>query len=406
MKTKAIKAGFAVSALALAVSPTMATDLRIDGFASFVAGQVLDQDELDATGTYNGYDNRVNFQQDSVYAIQFRGDLKEDLAITAQVIANGANNYDAEVAWAYATYQVSNELSLKVGRSRIPFFMFSDFLDVGYAYTWIKPPVSVYGDTGNFKNLDGVNIEYTTEVAGWFSRLSLMGGRSEAPIEVPEIGESDTSVKNMLIGAWSVNRDWFAMRVSHAQADLTFSAFDEMIDLLTQPPSLGGLGIALNTEEINQLSVDSDRASFSGVGFTIDHGNWIAAAEYTELEFDDSPIVSDTISWYVSLGYRWNKFTYYVVYSEDEDKTNEETTNIVDTKVMPVLASLPPEAAAPINGALNSLYYVETESNSYSIGLRYDFHSAAALKTEYYTTDDDITGMNPSMIRMSIDLVY
>lgn len=42
MKTKAIKAGFAVSALALAVSPTMATDLRIDGFASFVAGQVLD----------------------------------------------------------------------------------------------------------------------------------------------------------------------------------------------------------------------------------------------------------------------------------------------------------------------------------------------------------------------------
>ncbi|MEZ5505923.1 MAG: hypothetical protein R3F38_08020 [Gammaproteobacteria bacterium] len=59
MKTKAIKAGFAVSALALAVSPTMATDLRIDGFASFVAGQVLDQDELDATGTYNGYDNRV-----------------------------------------------------------------------------------------------------------------------------------------------------------------------------------------------------------------------------------------------------------------------------------------------------------------------------------------------------------
>ena len=406
MKIKAIKAGFAVSALALAVSPTMAADLRIDGFASFVAGQVLDKDELDATGTYNGYDNRVSFQQDSVYAIQFRSDLKEDLALTGQVIANGSNNYDAEVAWAYATYQFSDKLSFKFGRSRIPFFMFSDFLDVGYAYTWIKPPVSVYGDTGNFKNMDGVSVDYSTEMAGWFSRLTLMGGRTDAPLEVPGLGETDTSVENMWIGAWSMNRDWFTFRVSHTQADVSFGAYDEMIDLLTQPPSLGGLGIALTDEEINQLSVDSDRVSFTGVGFTIDHGNWIATAESTFIEFDDSPVLSDTTSWYVSLGYRWNKFTYYAVYSEDTDKASEKAMNIIDAEVVPVLPSLPPEVAAPVSGALNSLYYVETESNSYSIGLRYDFHPAAAFKTEYSTTDDDITGMNPSMIRMSIDLVY
>lgn len=406
MKTKAIKAGFAVSALALAVSPTMATDLRIDGFASFVAGQVLDKDELDATGTYNGYDNRVSFQQDSVYAIQFRSDLKEDLALTAQIIANGANNYDAEVAWAYATYQVSDELNFKFGRSRIPFFMFSDFLDVGYAYTWVKPPVSVYGDTGSFKNLDGVSMDYNAAVAGWVSRLTLTGGRSDGPIEVPGLGESDTSIKNMWVGAWSMSRDWFTFRVSHAQGDITFSALDGMIDSLTQPPLLGGLGIALTDEEIDQLSIENDAATFSGIGFAIDHGNWIATAEYTTLEFDDSPLLSDTSSWYVSLGYRWKKFTYYAVYSEDTDKTSEKATNIIDTKVVPVLPFLPPEVAAPLSGALNTFYFNEEESNSYSIGLRYDFHPAAALKTEYYTTDDDITGMNPAMIRISIDVVY
>ena len=46
MKRIAIKAGFAVSALALAVSPVMAAEIRIDGFANFAAGQMIsDNDE-------------------------------------------------------------------------------------------------------------------------------------------------------------------------------------------------------------------------------------------------------------------------------------------------------------------------------------------------------------------------
>ena len=46
MKRIAIKAGFAVSALALAVSPAMAAEIRIDGFANFAAGQMIsDNDE-------------------------------------------------------------------------------------------------------------------------------------------------------------------------------------------------------------------------------------------------------------------------------------------------------------------------------------------------------------------------
>lgn len=95
MKTRAIKAGFAVSALALAVSPAMAAEIRIDGFANFAAGQMIsDNDE----GSMYGYDDDVRFNQESSYGIQFRGDLQEKLSITAQIVGKGdVEEYDAKV---------------------------------------------------------------------------------------------------------------------------------------------------------------------------------------------------------------------------------------------------------------------------------------------------------------------
>lgn len=129
MKTRAIKAGFAVSALALAVSPAIAsnTDLRIDGFANFAAGQMLsDTDD----GSLYGYDEDVSFAPETAYGIQFRGDLKEDLSVTAQIVGRGSQDYEANVTWAYVAYAINDEWTIKAGRSRVPYFMYSDFLDV------------------------------------------------------------------------------------------------------------------------------------------------------------------------------------------------------------------------------------------------------------------------------------
>lgn len=139
MKTRALKAGFAVTALALAVSPAMATELRFDGFASFVAGQALEKDELlvdpnTGEAAFRGYDEKMSFQANSLFAIQVRADLQEKLSATAQIIAKGQNDYEAKFNWAYLAYQLTNEVTVKAGRFRTPLFMYSDFLDVGYAY--------------------------------------------------------------------------------------------------------------------------------------------------------------------------------------------------------------------------------------------------------------------------------
>ncbi|MEE2729270.1 MAG: hypothetical protein VYA55_00535 [Pseudomonadota bacterium] len=81
MKRKAFKFTLLAAAVGLASGSVQAADIRIDGFASMVYGQTLDEDE----GTFvdGKYDSDATFQADSLYGIQFRADMGEGLSATA-----------------------------------------------------------------------------------------------------------------------------------------------------------------------------------------------------------------------------------------------------------------------------------------------------------------------------------
>lgn len=141
MKNCTIQVSLLASAIGLIATPALATDIRIDGFANIVAGQMIsDTDD----GSLYGYDEDLSFSPESNYGIQFRGDLQEGLSVTAQIVGRGSEEFDATVTWAYLTYEINDELSLKAGRSRVPYFIYSDFLDIGYAYHWIRPPPKLF----------------------------------------------------------------------------------------------------------------------------------------------------------------------------------------------------------------------------------------------------------------------
>ena len=123
---------------ALATSNASA-EVRINGFASIVGGKSLDSDQ-----TLYGYDDDISFKNESVFALQLTADLQEKLSATAQIVARGENDFDADFEWAYLTYEISDELQISAGKMRAPFYRYSDFLDVGYTYRWVRPPQSVY----------------------------------------------------------------------------------------------------------------------------------------------------------------------------------------------------------------------------------------------------------------------
>ena len=51
-----------------------------------------------------------------------------------------------------------------MGRKRLPIY-YSDFQDVGFAYTWVRPPTDLYG--WEIVSYNGVNATYRGDWGGW-----------------------------------------------------------------------------------------------------------------------------------------------------------------------------------------------------------------------------------------------
>jgi hypothetical protein len=134
-------------------APVLA-EINITGFASINAGKVLSgsgvpQYVVEPTfladyPLVSTYDEDIDFAPESLIGLQFSADLLDGLSVTAQLVSRGANDFKAKFEWAYVSYELNENWTIQAGRKRLPLFYYSDFFDVGYAYTWIRPPADNY----------------------------------------------------------------------------------------------------------------------------------------------------------------------------------------------------------------------------------------------------------------------
>ncbi|RLP55583.1 MAG: hypothetical protein D6160_04045 [Ketobacter sp.] len=325
MKINPYRIMLIASAAALANGSAVAADIRIDGFASIYYGQALDKDELGSDGEFMGYDDQAEFQSDSLYGIQFRSDLAEKLSATGQLVGRGDKDYKADITWAYFTYQFTNDWALKVGRQRVPYFLYSDYLDVAYAYTWITPPDSNY-ELGGFDNIDGANLEYVKLLGNWTSRLNMVYGSSDTDVTdntgtVATTGTSiSLSAENFWDVTWNLNyNDWFTVQLNYSSIDVTISAFNDLADGIEQFIPF------LTAEQNDYLRMDEDTSSYAGLALSADFGSWFAVTEYVKGEIENAPIRSDNTNWYVMGGFRLDKWTFALTYSEIDAPNSPDT---------------------------------------------------------------------------------
>lgn len=158
--------GLCVSAACLLSSAAMA-EVKINGFASVKGGMTTGNDD-----TLYDYTNDIEFKNESLFAVQLSSDLGDKLSVTAQLMAKGAEDFDAKFAWAFLSYQLNDDLRLNAGRFRIPFYKYSDYLDVGYAFDWARTPRAVYDV--EFDTMDGISLYHSTSIADMTSNVQLV----------------------------------------------------------------------------------------------------------------------------------------------------------------------------------------------------------------------------------------
>ena len=378
MKHNKLTSSLAAISLLLA-SSTYAADIKFSGFANIAAGITTSSDD-----TFAGYDDELNLNQGSLFALQASSDLGNGLSVTAQLLARGRDDWDPKFEWAFLGYEVNEDWKILAGRQRIPFFMYSDFVDVSYAYNWITPPRGVYSLP--FDSFDGLGSIYTSQLGEFDSTFHVVFGRNQDEVEFDagaDVINSEIDLENLVGGAWTLNRDWLTLRAAYFQADLTLP----VPDLSTLSAGFSAFG---STEVGQDLVASEDKVTFAELGFQVDYNDYFVVGEYTKLDLENTGL-ADNDSYYITAGMRVSDVTLHLTYGVDDDELTD------------LLAGVPSGfAAAPfVAGFIASS---KKEEEYITAGVRWDFHEAAALKFEVTSFRDDFVDANDATV-LNIALV-
>ena len=350
------------------------------------------------SGQPRGATKSVSGDVDSKIGVQATAKFNQMFSATAQLLSkqNGDGNYKPELEWAFGKAQFSPSLALRVGRMGGPFFAVSDFRDVGYANTWLRPPQDVYGQVP-VSHFDGADLSYQMPMGSATVTAQVFGGKANSVLK----GVDFDMQKLMGLNATAEFDNGLTLRFGHVQGRLNLhsSSLAQLVAILRSTP-FAAVG--------NQLDATDKKASFTGLGLSWDQGNWITLFEYTKRKTES--FVPDTTGWYLTLGYRYGKFTPYATVSQlKQDDSN--VVNSIPTGVSPQLNAL----KATVDGTIQAQ---SNRQKTTALGLRWDAYRNVAVKGQYERITPDGPGLftNPqpgfgaggsvNVYSVSVDFVF
>ena len=308
---------------------------------------------------------------DSRLAAQASAAFGNRLSAVVQVIVQQRHDdtYKPTVEWANLKYQVTPDLSIRVGRVVLPIFMVTESRRVGYANPWVRPPVEVYSLVP-VTTIEGVDVSWRLNVAGITHTVGANGGRANAKFPSSSgVEASEANVRDIFALAYTAESGPLTVRANYGRATLTIGSYDPLFDAFRL---FGPMGEAI----ADRYHVRDRKVDFIGFGASYDPGPWFATAEWAS--FETHSLLSDRSGWYVSGGARVGKFTPYATYARIRVDSNKSDPGLD-------LALLPPEArplAAQANFVLNQQLVNFPEQDTISLGVRWDFAKNAALKLQ------------------------
>ena len=328
--------------LCLGGGAAWAEGITFNGFLT--AGATYGDSEV---GTQDGnINNNVEFTNDTRIGIQLSAEVNPRVDVTAQLLARAKeDNSDVVADWAFVSYKLTDPLKVRAGKLKLPTFLISDYIEVGYAYPWIRPPQEVYF-SNPISTINGVDLLYNA----YFGDFNLLiqpyfgqskGGEALIPQEVlpllspppppGTVAYLDFTAEEMKGINLSIGTDFFTVRAGYLETKVN-------------APFPG---------------IDDDDVEFYSLGATLDWRNIVIYGETFERKIDGVANLAfpNQRGSYATLGYRIGKVLPHVTYAQLDEYDQE-----------------------PFNPAAG--YGQALEQESVTVGLRYELGSGAALKLE------------------------
>jgi hypothetical protein len=366
-KTSWRLAPLALAGLACVGAQAQSNDspFTFSGFATIGAtGTNSSVGEYAMTGQNRGASKHWSGEVDSKVGVQMTAKANQMFSGTVQLLSkqNGDGNFNPEVEWAFVKAQVMPSLSFRLGRMGGPFFAVSDFRDVGYANTWLRPPLDVYGAVP-ISRFDGVDMIYQANTGMGALSAQFFGGKSSAVVQHTDVDFDHLKGFN---GTLEMDGG-FTLRVGYVKGKLTVKSAS--LNGLTA--TLRGVPIAAVSSVGDQLDPNKKDATFAGVGLAWDQGEWLANFEFTQRR--TATYVPDTDAWYLTVGHRFGKFTPYGTVSEIKQKDSN-----VNNTIPPLNAQLS-ALKAGVDGVVAGQ---RREQKTVAAGVRWDAYRNVAVKAQ------------------------
>jgi len=363
---------------------------RLSGFGTLgVSRTNTDEALFNYPGQGGGVDKQMGLEPDTKIGVQGSYKFTNTVSGTAQVLTKyrASGQYQPEFEWAFAKWQALPSLSVRGGRIGAPYFMISDFRDVGYANTAIRPPLDVYGQVP-VSSFDGADVSYQTELAGANVTATLWGGNSRAEFSSSltsngsAVDPSVIKVKNSLgLNLQAELDNGLTVRLGHAGGALSVES--TVADQIIGGARTNFGGIAPNDVAAiaNTLTTEGARASFSGIGLAYDQNNIVLATEFTKRKVKKGYIPSTT-GWYVLGGYRFGNILPYVIVSKI--KVDDPNATMPSTPTVTAVAGGGSAGARTLLGGMQAvLNSQKLEQRTLSVGARWDISRSLALKAQF-----------------------
>ena len=400
---------FRTSLIAIAVAAALpslasAVDFSYSGFSTAAYSQSdTDDAQVGYVSQPEGIDEGGSFETDSKVGVQVTAKFNEIVSATVQGVAYSdlAGDFEPRLDWAYVRVQPLSSLSMRAGYMRAPTFMYSDSVFVGYANTWVRPPLEVYNLLSVYQ-MRGVDVTWR-------------GNAGPVAFTVnPYYGDSEVDLSTFTLDI----PEWKGLALTAEYRSLTVRASYSQFELGTGTPALAPLVAGLRAAsvvcapcgiEAGRLDMDGTKVDTLSVGAQYDDGTNLVMSEYASSDSGGNYLLPESEGAYATYGRRFGGFMPYATVA----------TLSRDTATQSIIPAGPFSALA---GGVNAiLSRAGGDQDSYSAGVRYDLPSfavfkGALVKLQFDHIDADGNGMlnnvqpafdgQVNMLSVSFDAVF
>ena len=308
-------------AVCLASLPALAVEqgeYQFNGFGTVGITHMGGESDLDY-GMQGQTNDGWRGDQLSKLAVQLRYGITDTLSVTGQLGTKPTqDSWEAGPGNLYLAWQANDNLTLRGGRLGTPIYMYSETLNVGFSYPWLRLPEEVYSLV-QLTSHDGGDVLYNRSTDIGTLSFQVAGGQAIGREQYALDDMHDIDYRDVFASNLALSTDNFGtFRIGYAEADLKIT-----VDDVVNTYFAGIRNYAL-------VQYDGNKGKFSSIGHQYDNGTWLSAAEAVKLSIENNSKTgaseAETTAFYIMGGRRFDDYLAHITYGQLDEPSGRQVS--------------------------------------------------------------------------------